>query len=76
LGSDEAVCSATVPIPFLSIPDRCSFFEKALNAIGLTRLDVGRSFALIAGVTRYPNFPPLEQGLKPAEVDIKNWSNT
>jgi hypothetical protein len=48
-----------------------SRFEKALNVIGKTGFPVGRSFALIAGVTQYPNFPPLERSLRPAAVDIE-----
>lgn len=53
--------------------DRRSMPEKALNLIGLTNEDVGRSFALIAGVTRYPNFKaPLDPTLKPAAADLQN----
>jgi len=51
--------------------DQRSRFEKALNLIGKTGFPVGRSFALIAVVTQYPNFPTLEQSLKPAAIDIE-----
>jgi hypothetical protein len=52
---------STPPVPseyqrfFVQYGDRRSLFEKALNSVGLTSLDVGRSYALIAGVSRYPN---------------------
>jgi Flp pilus assembly protein TadD len=53
--------------------DRRSIPEKALNLVGLTSNEVGKSFALIAGVTRYPNFkPPYNPNLEPAAVDLKN----
>src|SRR5437870_371543 len=51
--------------------DQRSRVEKGLNFIGKTNFPVGRSFALIAGVTQYPNFSPLDQSLKAAEVDIE-----
>ena len=56
---------------FFHYSDQRSRYEKALNSLGLTSRPVGRSFALIAGVTQYPNFPELERSLKPAEVDIE-----
>jgi hypothetical protein len=56
---------------FVQRADQRSRFEKALNLIGKTSFPVGRSFALIAGVTQYPNFPPLERPLRPAAVDIE-----
>jgi hypothetical protein len=53
--------------------DQRSIPEKALNLVGLTTQDVGRSFALIAGVTRYPNFKaPLNPILEPAAQDIQD----
>jgi tetratricopeptide (TPR) repeat protein len=55
---------------FFEYSDR-HMLEKMLNSVKLTSLPVGRSFALIAGVTNYPNFSPLERSLKPAEVDIE-----
>lgn len=56
---------------FFYYSDQRSLYEKALNSVGLTSVPVGRSFALIAGVSQYPNFPVLERSLKPAEVDIE-----
>jgi hypothetical protein len=56
---------------FAQRADQRSRFEKALNLIGKTGFPVGRSFALIGGVTKYPNFPPVERSLKPAAVDIE-----
>ena len=51
--------------------DTRSIPERALNIVGLSAQDVGRSFALIAGVSHYPNFrPPLDPSLGAAGVDI------
>ena len=49
--------------------------EKALNLIGLTTQDVGRSFALIAGVSKYPNMPDPQKELPPAAADIEALQN-
>jgi len=47
-------------------------YEKAVNSLGLPTRPVGRSFALIAGVTQYPNFSDeKDRFLKPAQVDIE-----
>lgn len=54
---------------FYSRVDERSLFEKALNRIGITSLGVPHSFALIAGVSRYPNFT-FEKSLEPAAVDV------
>jgi hypothetical protein len=56
---------------FVQRSDQRSRFEKALNLIGKTSFPAGRSFALIAGVTQYPNLPPLERSLRPAAADIE-----
>ena len=56
---------------FVDYADRRPLYEKALNSVGLISRPVGRSYALIAGVTQYPNFPVLEQSLKPAALDIE-----
>ena len=67
-------CAQAVPPEFqrffVQRADQRSRFEKALNLIGKSSFPVGRSFALIAGVTQYPNFPALERSLRPAAVDI------
>ncbi|MFZ0771664.1 MAG: caspase family protein [Candidatus Sulfotelmatobacter sp.] len=55
---------------FFEYSDR-HLLEKMLNPLGLTTLKVGRSYALIAGVTQYPNFPVQDRSLKPAAVDIE-----
>ena len=74
LVSQCSLCAQTVPTEyqrfFVERSDQRSRFEKALNLIGKTSFPVGRSFALIAGVTQYPNLPPAERSLKPAAVDI------
>ena len=56
---------------FYQYSNRRSSLEKALNTIGLSSLAVPRSFALVAGVTRYPNFPAVDRDLRPAAVDIE-----
>src|SRR5438067_3381175 len=55
---------------FVRRADGRTHFEKALNLIEKTNFPVGRSFALIVGVTQYPNFPESERSLPPAAVDI------
>lgn len=54
---------------FAHYSDNRSILEKALNVAGLTNEDVGRSFALIAGASNYPNMPPGQRYLKPSEAD-------
>ena len=51
--------------------DKRSLPEQALNLIGLSSQDVGRGFALIAGVTQYPNMAREQQQLKPAGEDLR-----
>ena len=46
------------------------WLEKALNVVNLTTKDVGRSFAIVAGVSRYPNLTGLDKTLEPAEQDM------
>ncbi len=46
-----------------------SYDEKILKSIGLTNEDMGRSFALIAGISHYPNLS--EPDLKPAAEDLR-----
>ncbi len=54
-------------VDYRSIP------EKALNLVGLTSSDVGRSFALVAGVSHYSHFrAPNNPYLAPAEADLLN----
>jgi len=51
--------------------DRRSLPEALLNLVGLTSQDVGRSFALIAGVSRYPRMQQTQyRYLAPADRDI------
>ncbi len=74
LGGPFSAHAQTVPAEyqrfFVERADQRSRFEKALNLIGKTSFPVGRSFALIAGVTQYPNLPATEKSLPPAAVDI------
>ncbi|MHC4111076.1 MAG: hypothetical protein ACYSUY_08370, partial [Planctomycetota bacterium] len=56
---------------FARYEDKRSFLEKALNLVHLTKQDVGRSFALIVGVSTYPNTPPLDKELTPAAADMR-----
>lgn len=53
---------------FASFVDSRSLSEKVLNTAGLTTRDVGRSFAVVAGVSSYPNLP--DPVLEPAAQDI------
>jgi Caspase domain len=55
---------------FVYYVEKRSIWEKVLNSVGLTSQDVGRSFALIAGVSKYPNFPVLDKILPAAGADI------
>jgi uncharacterized protein len=72
----RAQCPATT-IPnqyqrlFYQCAERHSLWEKALNTVGLTGLEVGRSYALIAGVSHYPKFALPDRYLGPADVDIQ-----
>jgi hypothetical protein len=43
--------------------------EKSLNLVGMTKEDVGRSFALVAGVSHYPRLPAGSRELSPAQAD-------
>ena len=56
---------------FMHFVDKRSYKEKALNFIKLSGEDVGRSFALIAGVFDYPRMPPLQRELAPAAEDLR-----
>ncbi len=56
---------------FVHYVDRRSMLEKSLNLIGFTGQDAGRSFALIAGVSQYPNMPITDRELKPAAEDLR-----
>jgi uncharacterized caspase-like protein len=60
---------------FVRYVDGRSMKEKALNLIGLTSQDVGRSFALIAGVSKYPNMPELDKELPAAAADVDALQN-
>src|SRR5947208_177599 len=55
---------------FFHYADSRGMYEKALNSVGLTQQAVGKGFALIAGVSQYPNFPDLVKTLRPAQIDI------
>jgi hypothetical protein len=73
-----AVAQSTTPnVPqkyrrfFYQYADQRQVYEKALNLIGLTSQPVGRSFALIAGVSQYPNLSATDRDLEPAGVDIE-----
>jgi hypothetical protein len=65
----------SAPVPpkyrrfFAQFVDRRSILEKALNLGGMTGQDVGRSMALIAGVSHYPRLPVGARLLPPAEAD-------
>jgi len=76
LAAVNSTCLAqTVPQPYRSFftqfVDNRSLPEKALNTIGLTGKDIGRSFALIVGVSSYPNLPAAHQDLSAARADVR-----
>ena len=60
---------------FVRWVDSRSMADKALNLIGLTSRDVGKSFALIAGVSKYPNMPKGDRELPAAAADIEALEN-
>ncbi len=66
--------SSLVPEPyrhkFVQFVDKRSFTEKALNAVGFSNQEVGRSFALLAGVSKYPNMPEVDRTLPAAAADV------
>jgi hypothetical protein len=50
--------------------DQRSLPEKLLNAVGLSSQDVGRSFAMIVGVAKYPRLSDGNHILEPAARDV------
>ncbi len=70
-----AQAQAKPPVPekyrrfFTCYVDHRSMVEKAMNLVGMTGEDVGRSFALIAGVSHYPRLPVGSRELRPAQAD-------
>jgi Caspase domain len=72
---------ASLPVPasapeayqhyFVQYVDTRSLPEKVLNLVGLTNDDVGRSFALVAGVDTYPNLGSENRPFEAARVDIE-----
>ncbi len=56
---------------FAHFVDRRSMPERILNRTGVTLKDYGRSFALIAGVSRYPNIAGSAGDLSAAREDIR-----
>jgi hypothetical protein len=46
-----------------------------LQAHGINDNQIGKSYALIAGVSSYPNLPPDKRSLQPAKNDIDNLVN-
>ena len=55
---------------FVHYVDDRSTVERALNLAGWTRQDTGRSFALVAGISRYPRMQGRAATLKPAADDV------
>lgn len=60
---------------FVHYVDKRSIWDKALNQIDVESNEIGRSFALIAGVSHYPNMPRTQTELAPAAADIRNLQN-
>lgn len=55
---------------FAAFDKRQQLFEQLLRQVGLTSGDVGRSFALVIGVSRYPELQDASKDLPPAAVDV------
>lgn len=60
---------------FVKFTDNRSIIEKVLNAAGLSNEDMGRSFALICGISNYPKMGVLERKLAPAAEDVRKMKN-
>lgn len=66
---DEPPVSLNYRRFFAHYTDGRSIFEKVLNVAGITGRDVGRSIALVAGVSHYPRLPVGSRYFPPAEAD-------
>jgi hypothetical protein len=82
LGAPESFPQGKPPVSIVPEPyrqkfvqwvDKRSMTEKALNLIGLTTQDVGRSFALIAGVSKYEDIQELQDYLKTMNFSMRLW---
>lgn len=56
---------------FVRFVDDRPAWERALNHLDVDVGDTGRSFALIVGVSQYPNITGPEANLRPANVDVQ-----
>lgn len=56
---------------FVHYIDNRSVTERALNIVGLSQKHVGRSFALIAGISKYPAMSFADKELEAADEDLK-----
>jgi hypothetical protein len=56
---------------FVKYTDKRSIAEKVFNIAGVTNADVGRSFALLCGISEYPNMSSADGKLTPAAEDIR-----
>ncbi|HEY6006634.1 MAG TPA: caspase family protein [Anaeromyxobacter sp.] len=56
---------------FVHYADRRTMLEKVLNVAQFTQQDVGRSLALVAGVSDYPSLNALQRELRPAGEDLR-----
>lgn len=59
---------------FVHYIDNRSILDKVLNAVNIEKDDVGRSFALIAGISHYPNMGLFKEELEPAAEDVRKLS--
>ncbi len=60
---------------FARYVDTRSVSERMLNTVGLTSNDYGRSFALVAGISKYPHMSGPGADLKPAGEDVRKLVN-
>lgn len=81
--SSASIASAAVPdwVPpqyvkfFYRNVDERGAWEKALDYVNLSANDTGRSFALIAGISKYPNMSGRARDLSPARLDVEKMAS-
>ena len=81
--SSASTASAEVPdwVPpqyvkfFYRNVDERGAWEKALDYVNLSVDDTGRSFALIAGISKYPNMSGRAGDLWPARLDVEKMAS-
>jgi hypothetical protein len=70
--SEPEVADASYQRFFAHFVDNRSISTRVLTSVGIPENLVGRSLALVAGVSRYPKLDHENQLLQPARVDLDN----